>query len=1401
MRDHNLPQSVPSQSNVGQVGRGHLAELPQFSQRQLDLNGVCCLGSHQSVIHRHASNALRWIPGERLNHLLEEACFRFATNNAVIGSGTVLSYHNLNYRANQLARHMLARGIKSGDRIAMMFDRSPEAYVAMFAVMKVNAVYVPLDAAFPIERVRFILGDANVSAIVSMSSFAKRLSDVQVNKIFVDSEGPAIDAQSANPLTCVAPPIEQLCYIIYTSGTTGNPKGVGIGHTSICNFVRVAANSYGYMPGDRVYQGMSIAFDFSVEEIWVPLMAGSTLVPGPAGTTLMGDDLRDFLHEHHVTVMACVPTLLATIEQDLPDLRVLLVGGETCPQNLVARWYRPGRRILNTYGPTEATVTATMAELQPDKPVTIGVPLPNYSIVILDPHEDKTVPTGELGEIGIAGVGLALGYINRDDLTMKKFIYDFLHIENNPSGRIYRTGDLGRINENDEIEYRGRIDTQVKIRGYRIELNEIEAVLIDLPQVTQAAVTTFEFEEGIVEIVAYYSLKKGVDLPHSEILQALRSKLPVYMVPAFLEQVDVIPMTLSNKADYKRLPKPQLQRFSAAQGHVPPKTDRERMLHAALSEVFRVKHISTEHHFFDDLGANSLLMARVCAMIRRSPGMSNVSMRDIYMHPTIARLAHHLDSSIDGSVATKPEPFHVPSNLSYVTCGAMQIGFIAAYMLFVLWISVAGIQWATASDSTMNLFARSVAFSVGLFFVLTAVPIAAKWLLIGRFKAQSIPIWSFAYFRFWAVKTLMRTSPATAFIGTPLYNAYLCLMGARIGLNVILRCQFTPVCTDLVTIGNNTIVSNETSLLGYRAQSNFIHMGPVKIGNNAFIGEGSVLDIDTAMGNNTQLGHASSLQSGQRVPDGKRYHGSPAVETFSNYCPIEGKNGTALRGVIYVSLILATMLLIAVPVAVILINYVWDAFCPSPLTSLYCPAISSMSIPLLLALSAVLFFGALGLGLAAVYVIPRLCMMALRPGVTYPNFGFHYLLQSIIQGVSNSDFFSSLFGDSSAIVWYMRYSGWNLNTVYQTGSNMGSDQKHDNPLLCNIGSGTMVSDGLKMLNMHMSATSFQLFESKIGDNNFLGNGISYPPNGRTGNNVLLGTKTLVPIDGPVRENVGLLGSPAFEIPRKVCRDRDMNASLDEQTRRARLRQKNAYNFVTALIFLASQWVTVIVTFMLLRAAFANYSHFGIVGLFATSMAIIAVNMTFLILLEWASLGFKRLKPQLASIYDPYFWWHERYWKLNAFPILAMFAGTPFRGMMLRAMGMKVGAKLFDCSLGIPERSLTEVGDYANLNEGCVLQAHSLEEGVFKSDYIRLGNRCSIGPGALVHYGVSIGDDVVLDADSFLMKGETLDSHTGWCGNPAKMARRYVSQTDICVQNITTPPSKTSLPHHERQGHV
>ena len=501
-------------------------------------------GDNRMLICKGADNTIRWKEGERLHHLFEQRCDQLHAANgptdAVITDEAVFSFRDIDNRANQVARFLIEQGIKSGDRVGLIFDKSAHTYVALLAVLKINAVYVPLDAGFPNERIGFILKDAEVKAIVSMSVFRQKLTGFAVTQIFLDAAEREIGEKSTARLADHenSPPKDQLAYIVYTSGTTGNPKGVVIEHASICNFVKVAAELYGFHPGDRVYQGMTIAFDFSVEELWVPLIAGATLVPGRPGASLVGEDLADFLLERRVTGLCCVPTLLATIEKDLPDLRFLLVSGEACPHHLMVRWHKPGRTILNAYGPTEATVTATATEFSPDKPATIGVPLPTYAIVILDPHRDEALAGGEMGEIGIAGIGLAAGYLNRDDLTQKKFIPDFLNIPNNPSKRIYRTGDLGRISEQGEVEFHGRIDTQVKIRGYRIELTEIESVLLELPQIAQAAVITHEPEPGLTELAAYYSLKQGVsDLPRSEISEALRSRLPAYMVPAYLEQL------------------------------------------------------------------------------------------------------------------------------------------------------------------------------------------------------------------------------------------------------------------------------------------------------------------------------------------------------------------------------------------------------------------------------------------------------------------------------------------------------------------------------------------------------------------------------------------------------------------------------------------------------------------------------------------------------------------------------------------------------------------------------------------------------------------------------------------------------------------------------------------------
>ena len=331
-------------------------------------------------------------PGERLDIFFEQLAGKFATSPAVISDGRVWTYRELDKRANQFARLLVDRGVKPGDRVGLLLDRSAETYVALLAVMKAGAAFVPLATAFPEERMTLIIDDASVKLIVTIAAYSSRAEGLPVPYVLVDGPSAEIGKKSDKPLSRkgATPASDETCYILYTSGTTGRPKGVVVNHQSICNFVRVAAASYGYRPSDRVYQGMTIAFDFSTEEIWVPFAAGATVVPAPGQLTLVGEELADFLRDNKVTCMACSPTLLSSIESDVPSLRALLVGGEACPHNLVVRWSKPGRQILNTYGPTEATVTATMGLLTPDKPVTIGAPLPTYSVVIVDPTEDRS---------------------------------------------------------------------------------------------------------------------------------------------------------------------------------------------------------------------------------------------------------------------------------------------------------------------------------------------------------------------------------------------------------------------------------------------------------------------------------------------------------------------------------------------------------------------------------------------------------------------------------------------------------------------------------------------------------------------------------------------------------------------------------------------------------------------------------------------------------------------------------------------------------------------------------------------------------------------------------------------------------------------------------------------------
>ena len=405
---------------------------------------------------------------------------------------------------------------------------------------------------------------------------------------------------------------------------------------------------------------MTLAFDFSIEEVWPTFAAGATLVAGPTDHRRLGAGLTEFLIEQQITVLACVPTLLATVERDVPTLRTLLVGGEACPADLVQRWSRPGRRMLNTYGPTETSVTASWAELWPDKPVTIGRPMPTYTVHILD-ERLCPVPAGESGEICIGGPSVAVGYINRPELTAEKFVPD--PFSDRPNARLYRTGDLGRLTFEDEIEYLGRIDTQVKIRGYRVELSEIEAILLEDTALANALVVLVSGEGGVQELAAYVVPRGPCDFAQlrQHLHATLRRQFPAYMVPAYIEQLDAIPMLPSNKADRSRLPRPAGPRLTAGDGDLdgaPPETPLEREIAAAWGRVFGHEIRSVEADFFLDLGGHSLFAALAVSDLRHKAELHHLAIADLYAHPTIRGLAQHLEkhtansANLDGTYKT-----------------------------------------------------------------------------------------------------------------------------------------------------------------------------------------------------------------------------------------------------------------------------------------------------------------------------------------------------------------------------------------------------------------------------------------------------------------------------------------------------------------------------------------------------------------------------------------------------------------------------------------------------------------------------------------------------------------------------------------------------------------------------
>lgn len=868
-----------------------------------------------------------------------------------------------------------------------------------------------------------------------------------------------------------------------------------------------------------------------------------------------------------------------------------------------------------------------------------------------------------------------------------------------------------------------------------------------------------------------------------------------------------------------------------------PAAETARLLAEVLADFVRVEQVPGDSNFFDDLGADSLVMAGFCARVRKRADLPPVSMKDVYRHPTVNGLASalthaapaasastHIAPSAStpaastpvsaGPVSTAPAPaapasaqpsVHpaVPASTQaatpasatargmaaragtgqYLLCGMLQFLAFLGYSYLAALATVRGFQWVGAGSGVLDVYLRSVLVGSAGFAGLCMVPIAAKWTLIGRYTSREFPVWSLGYVRWWLVKTLIRTSPVRLFTGSPLYAAYLRALGAKIGRDVAIFSTHVPVCTDLLTIGDGTVVRKDASFSCYRAHDGLIQTGPVTLGRDVHVGEQTVLDINTSMGDHAQLGHASSLHAGQAVPAGERWHGSPAEPTATDFRTVGAVDGSTARKIRYTVGQLLALALVYLPLAAGFVTVLLAPLSqlnamPQAGTSTFTSGTFYLGV---LAASFVLFFGAALAALVIQGVVPRLLNLAVKPDTVYPLYGFHYGLQRAIAFLTNRKFFTALFGDSSAIVHYLRYLGYDLFRVTQTGSNFGSEVKHDNPFLTSVGSKTMVADGLSVINTEFSSTSFRLSRVSIGADSFLGNHIAYPSQARTGDNCLLATKVMVPVDGEVRENVGLLGSPPFAIPRSVMRDARFQDLESGSELRRRLAAKNRHNAVTAGLYLTARWIHVFAVTLVALAATALYPSLGASAFALAGVLTLLFSVVYFALIERAVTGFKVQKPLYCSIYEPSFWRHERFWKMASANYAQFFDGTPLKNVVWRLLGARIGKRVFDDGCFFPERTLVTIGDDCTLNAGTVIQCHSQEDGAFKSDRTTIGDGCTLGVGALVHYGVTLADRVQLACDSFLMKGEQVPQRARWAGNPARQLPDH------------TPPPATLLP--------
>ena len=1304
---------------------------------------------------------------ECLADILTATARRRPRHPALVWGARAVTYGELAADSAAIAAGLAARGLAPGRIAGLFLPRGADLLIAQAGITQSGAAWLPFDADTPLERVKTCLESAGAAGLVTTRDWLPRLAGLSLPVWAVED----LRAVPPKPIRPTPARPEDPAYVIFTSGSTGQPKGIAISQRSICHFLRSENAVLGVRETDLVYQGFSVAFDMSFEEIWISWLVGATLWVAPPALTHDPDLLAQTLNQEGVTVLHAVPTLMGLITDPLPRVRLINLGGEACPHALAQRLLRPGRTVFNTYGPTETSVSASLAELKPGEPVNIGQPLPNYGLLVVD-ESGRPLPAGETGELCIFGPGLAIGYLNRPDLTAERFVPNPL-AANPGEARMYCTGDLARMESGGPVHCLGRADNQVKIRGFRVELDEITAVLTAQPGVAAAAVVVRVVGEA-EQVVAFIIPAPDHPIEPAQLRSALAARLPTYMVPAHFEMVAVLPRLASGKINAHRLRELPLQ-TAAPTPAAAPETPAEAALYAALKKLFPAPLLQPEADFFDDLGGHSLLAARLVSLLRTDARYAGLSVQEVYRERRLGALARAMERAGAQYSSAAPLPPHaeVPAGRHF-WCGAAQAAVIPIFVLLNMadWLAPFFVyQYFTGDDG--DSIPLAVVYSLATFVLAQlanfGIAIAGKRLLTGRLQAGVHPLWGWTYFRWWLAGRFGELPDVYLLAATPWMPLYLRALGARIGRDVIID-TVSVGAPELLTVADGASIGAFVNLENARVEGGRLHLGPVQVGREAVVDSYAVLEDHTALGERARLKGQSALAAGRQIPAGAVWEGAPAHDAGPAGPPLPpresvspGRRRWLAAGFAVTAMGVSVLFFLPTFPAFMLIDWLdahtLDVFDtqPGPLTA--------FGLFLLLGIPA----SALFVGLTML-VTAGLCRLLPRQRAgRFSVHGFAYWQKK----------FTTLILDLSLRVLHGLYAsvyapGW----LRLLGARVGRHAEISTaegmvPELLSLGDDSFIADGVMLGDEELSGGWMILQPTVIGSRSFIGNGAYVPDGAVVPDDVLIGVQTKTPDNTRLKSGQTWIGSPAILLPAResLLGFPDSLTFRPSSARRLGRGLFEGMRIVLPLAVIIATGYLIIVEVMPLAAD----NGWGLKVAFALSVAGCLFGLASFLLvaaLKWLLLG--RYRPHAAPMWTPFVWTSEAvtnlYESLAVPNLLDLLRGTPMLPWALRLLGVRIGKKVWLNTTDFTEFDCVRIGDGAELNAWSGPQTHLFEDRVMKIGRVEIGARVTVGARSTILYDTQVGDDVRLGPLTLVAKGERLPAATAWEGSPAAPVR-------------------------------